>query len=113
MSHQIVAETINAVVPCAHMNWPVDSPHPLPFAVYYRDKVRGMYADNKLYKTVSRWTVELHQYTRDAELEAAVEAAIAEKFGAYKINGESWIEDDQCYMVAYGFTEIEKEEDNG
>ena len=95
------------------MAWPVDASHPLPFAVYYIDRVRGHYADNKLYKTVTRWTVELHQYTRDAEIQEALEAAIAEQFGTYKIDGEEWIEDDQCFMTVYGFTEIEKEEDNG
>lgn len=109
MSHKEVYACLSKVVPTAHLAFPVENPHPCPFAAYYRDKLDGACADNTLYAPVSVWNVELHQAHRDVELEAALEAAIAETFGAYKIVGESWIEDDQHFMTVYSFSTVNKE----
>lgn len=106
MSHKDVFNCLNAVVPTAHVCFPPEAPHPCPFVVYYRERLRGQCADDALYAPVSEWVVELHQQYRDNDLEAAIEAAITEQFGIYKITGETWREDDQHFITVYGFSAL-------
>ena len=119
MSHKEVYAAISSVslgdstLPCAHIAWREGSaPSTLPWAVYYLDEETSFDCDNTRYCAVRRWTVELYQKARDGELEAALEAAIVDNFSPFD-KAESWVENENCLMTSYYFTEVERNTQNG
>lgn len=53
-------------------------------------------------------TIELYEYTPDAEAEAAIESAMSEKGLRWTKQDRYWIEVEQLYQVIYEFSYIEK-----
>lgn len=113
MAHGDVKRCVESCgIRSAHYAFVAGSAPPLPWAVYYQDEESALFADGTNYVRKTRWVVELYQKTRDSELEMAVEDAILRDFGPFR-RYESWISDENCLMVAYHFTEIERRKQNG
>lgn len=91
------------------MAWPDKSAPNLPWATY-EGHDDAIWANNHRIAVRHEWTVELYEKRRDRELEEALGESIAAAFGGYDRN-ESWVESEQCLMVAYYFSEIEGEFD--
>ena len=108
MAHSDVYACVSAVVPCRHMEWPDDSAPALPWAVYTCED-DPIVADDFQMAVTHRWTVELYEKRRDAELERELGDAIVAAFGNYT-KRESWIASQDCLMVTYDFREIEGED---
>ena len=109
MSHKDVYKCVSAIVPCTHLAYPTVKAPALPWAVFELDTSQGMYADDTKFATVNRWTLELLETARDAELEQKIENALTETFSPCEVE-EAWLEDEQCVQVRFSFTEIEKPE---
>lgn len=107
MSHADVYECVSGVVPCRHMEWPAGTAPALPWAVYTCED-DPIVVDDFQIGVIHRWTVELYEKRRDAELERQLGAAIVAAFGNYT-KREVWIESQDCLMVTYDFREIEGE----
>lgn len=95
----------DAGIPAVHMAWPIGSAPSLPWFVFYVSNQSGFNADDTMYAPVYRWALELYQKTSDEELEAKVEQSILEKFGSFS-KSESWVEDENCLMTTYYFTDM-------
>lgn len=111
MSHERVFNAIKETgVPCAHMAWPKGSAPALPWCVYYlgdnHGYYGGFYADDTNYANCNLWIVELYMEYRDSEIEKKIEDAIntISPFRRYEV----WVEKENCMMVSYMFTEIER-----
>ncbi len=107
MSHKDVYKCVSAIVPCTHLAYPTGKAPALPWAVFELDTSDGMYADNKKYATVNKWTLELLENARDEALERKIEDALTETFSPCEVE-EAWLESEQCVQVRFNFTEIEK-----
>lgn len=113
MSHQKVQETVSGVLPCAHLAFPKGTAPSLPWAVYAEENTEGVFADNTTYVPRHEWRVELYEASRDKELEDKLEQAIEQAFSPVR-RYESWIEEENCLMVAFYFTEFDQKGlDNG
>lgn len=109
MSHADVYKAVSPIVPIRHMEWPVDSAPALPWAVYEGDDTPISAGDVQI-AVRHRWTVELYETRRDAELEKAVADALREAFGPVS-RDESWVESDNMLQVRFTFYQIEGEFD--
>lgn len=109
MSHKDVYETVSAIVPCTHMEWPDGSVPDLPMACYYGDST-PLSADDMQLAVKHKWTVELYEKRRDKALEKRLGDALRERFGSVG-RSESWIENDNMLLVAYTFRQIEGDYD--
>ena len=96
-------------IPMAHMFFPEGSAPPLPWTVFFLDEENGLYADDRVYAHVERWTLELYQRSSDSQLEERLEAAIERAFGPYS-KEESWVEKENCLLTAYTFTCITRKD---
>ena len=109
MSHADVYRVVSGFVPTTHMEWPNDSAPPLPWANYYgRDF--PICADDFQIAVRRRWTVELYEKRRDAQLETDLANALREEFGSVN-REESYIENDNMLLVIFTFYQIEGEFD--
>ena len=112
MSAQDVYETVTSVpvgdgfMPCAHLCFKEGSVPPLPWCVYILDDLNGFAADNKLMAHKNSWAIEHYWDSYDPDIEAALENAIADKFGVFG-KTETWIEREKCSLTTYTFTEID------
>jgi len=105
MSHADVYGVVSQFVPTTHMEWPNDSAPALPFACYYgRDY--AISADDVQIAVRHRWTVELYEKRRDAQLEKDLSNALRETFGQVN-REESYIENDNMLVVVFTFQQIE------
>ena len=94
-------------IPIAHLSWPTGSAPELPWMVFYLSDDRRLNADNIRWNSFTEWTVELYQKNASEEVESLVEGAINDSFGDY-YKEEMWLDDEQCVMTSYTFTEIER-----
>ena len=85
MSHADVYRVVSEFVPTTHMEWPNDSMPDLPMACYYGSD-NSISADDFQIAVRHRWTVELYEKRRDAQLETNLANALREEFG--QINRE-------------------------
>lgn len=109
MSHADVYRVVSEFVPTTHMEWPNDSMPDLPMACYYGSD-NSISADDFQIAVRHRWTVELYEKRRNAQLETDLANALREEFG--QINREeSYIENDNVLMVIFTFYQIEGEFD--
>lgn len=108
MSHRSVFAALKATgIPFMHMAWPKDDAPALPWGVFLVDDDATFIADGERFCKAARWRVELYQKTRDRLVEQKVEQAIEQTFGPYR-RGEQWVDDENCLMAVYEFTEIER-----
>ena len=108
MSHKDVQATVKSVgIPCAHLAFPKGTAPKLPWAVYAENDTDGVCADNILYVPRHEWRVELYEASRDGELEEKLAQAIEQAFSPVR-RYESWIEEENCLMVTFYFTEFDK-----
>ena len=109
MSHADVYRVVSGFVPTSHMEWPNDSAPSLPWALYYgRDFSYS--ADDFQIAVKHRWTVELYEKRRDAQLETELANALREEFGQVN-REESYIENDNMLVVIFTFYQLEGEFD--
>ena len=109
MSHADVYRVVSEFVPTTHMEWPNDSMPDLPMACYYGSD-NSISADDFQIAVRHRWTVELYEKRRDAQLETDLANALREEFGQVN-REESYIENDNVLMVVFTFYQIEGEFD--
>ena len=109
MSHKDVYSVVSSFVPTTHMEWPNDSAPDLPWACYYGSD-QSISADDFQIAVRHRWTVELYEKRRDAQLETNLANALREEFGQVN-REESYIENDNVLMVVFTFYQIEGEFD--
>lgn len=109
MSHADVYRVVSEFVPTTHMEWPNDSIPDLPMACYYGSD-NSISADDFQIAVRHRWTVELYEKRRDAQLEQNLANALREEFGQVN-REESYIENDNVLMVIFTFYQIEGEFD--
>ena len=109
MSHADVYRVVSEFVPTTHMEWPNDSIPDLPLACYYGSD-NSISADDFQIAVRHRWTVELYEKRRDAQLEQNLANALREEFGQVN-REESYIENDNVLMVIFTFYQIEGEFD--
>lgn len=102
---KVVATVESCGIPCAHECFPEGSAPPLPWTVYYLDTTDNVHADNSTFRFKARWIVELYEKAKDSELEMAIFNAIEENFSPPSMD-ETWVDDENCLMVVYRFTEI-------
>lgn len=105
MSHADVYAAVSPVVPIRHMEWAGGSAPALPWAVYDCEDT-PICAGNEQIAVKHRYTVELYEVRRDAELELSVANAIRAAFGAVT-RDESWVEDGDMLQVRFTFYQIE------
>lgn len=105
MSHADVYRVVSGFVPTTHMEWPNDSIPDLPMACYYGSDY-SISADDFQIAVKHRWTVELYEKRRDAQLETDLANALREEFGQVN-REESYIENDNVLMVIFTFYQIE------
>lgn len=107
MSGESVVAAISSVpLPCAHMAFPIGSAPALPWCVYYLDEMDGYAADNTLLAKRNRWVIEHYWKVHDDAIEASLEQAILDNFGAYT-KTETWVDTENCVQTTYYFSEIE------
>lgn len=82
------------------------TPQNLPYIVFYVDNTDNEFADNKVYKTVNEWNIELYTDIKDPDLERRLEAILPPW---NKV--ETYINDEQMYQIAYSFETYETEEE--
>lgn len=109
MSHADVYRVVSEFVPTTHMEWPNDSMPDLPMACYYGSD-NSISADDFQIAVRHRWTVELYEKRRDAQLEKGLANALRAEFGQVN-REESYIENDNVLMVVFTFYQIEGEFD--
>lgn len=110
MSIREVHEAIaSAGIPCSHMAWPRGSAPNPPWAVYGEESQPAFHADNAVYVGAASWEVDLVQTSSDPNVEAALEAAIQERFGPFD-KSEEYDGAEGCLVTTYSFTEIQKKE---
>lgn len=73
-----------------------------PFICFYVDGTDNEFADNSVYTRVNQFTVELYTETKNPVLEANLEAILPPW---NKV--ESYIDDEQLFLVAYSFEDIQ------
>jgi hypothetical protein len=113
MSASDVYKTVTgAGVKCAPMAWQEGSAPELPWAVYVLDEDAPVMADGERYAECHRWDVELYQRERDAVLESALCAAIADRFGPYTLS-EQWVSSENCSMLTITFNDYDEGSHNG
>lgn len=109
MSHADVYKVVSKFVPTTHMEWPNDSAPDLPWANYYgRDQ--SISADDVQIAVRHRWTVELYEKRRNAQLEKNLANALRAEFGQVN-REESFIENDNVLVVIFTFYQLEGEFD--
>lgn len=93
-------------ISCAHMCFTEGSAPPLPWAVYYLDTSSNVHADNSTWDYKANWIVELYEQYKNPELEMALAQALEAEFHSPPSMDETWIEDENCLLTTYRFTEI-------
>lgn len=76
------------------------APPELPYIVYLFDYTENFGADNKVYKEISNYLVELYADSKDPDAEKSIE----DIFAANEIfweKTENWIDTENLYQVAY------------
>ena len=105
MSHADVYAAVSPIVPVRHMEWPIGHAPALPWAVYDGDDT-PICAGDKQVAVKHRWTVELYEKARNAELEKSLANALRDAFGSV-YRDESWVEDEDMLQVRFTFYQIE------
>jgi len=79
-----------------------------PFVVYRRDSTSNFGADNKVYKKINNYYVELYTEFKNPALEEQLESIFYENNIFYEVESETYIDTEQMYEVVYS---ISAEED--
>lgn len=103
---RVVATIKSCGIECAHMCFPEGSAPTLPWAVYYVDTTLNVHADNSTWDYKPQWIVELYEKYKNPELELAIARAIEDEFFSPPSIDETWVDDENCLMTTYRFTEI-------
>lgn len=80
--------------------WPVGEAPDLPFICYRVDVSDNFGADNKVYKTINRVSVELYSKYKDTTSEDALESVL-NSHDIYWEKEETYIEDEDCNLMIY------------
>lgn len=99
--------TVNQVVPCAYICWPVDGAPALPWAVY-NDDPRGYGADDGDYAVRHRWEVGLYEKEPDNALSEALFGALAGEYGYVSPPETVFIDSEACYRTLFRVAELER-----
>lgn len=94
-----------AGIPSVHMAWREGTAPELPWCVFYIEDTDGVFADNSITVSSTKWVVELYQRQSKQDVEDAVEAAILSAFGPFT-KSEAWVEKENCIQTSYYFKEI-------
>lgn len=103
---RVVSSVTSCGVECAHMCFPEGSAPPLPWAVYYLDTTNNAHADNSTWDYVCSWIVELYEKSKNPDLELSIAKELEKEFGSPPSMEETWIEEENCLLTTYRFTEI-------
>lgn len=100
-------EQLNIPVAYSHFNTATNP----PFITYRRASSSNFGADNKVYKKINNFYVELYTEYKDLELEQGLEDLFDSKDIFYDVESEDYIDTEQMYQVIYAITiEVEDEE---
>ena len=72
-----------------------------PFVVYSRESTNNFSADNKVYKKINNYIVELYSDYKNIELENNLENIFDENNIFYNVEIEDYIDTEQIYRVRY------------
>jgi len=97
-------EQLNIPVVYDHFN---TSTNP-PFAVYRRDSTSNFGADNKVYKKINNYYVELYTEFKNPALEEQLESIFNASEIFYEIESETYIDTEQMYEVIYLISIVEE-----
>lgn len=72
-----------------------------PYITYYRSETNNFYADNKVYKKIDTYRVELYTPQKDISLELQLEQLFDSNEIPFEIEAENYIESEKVYQVIY------------
>jgi hypothetical protein len=99
-----ILETLGIPVAYNHFN---TSTNP-PFLVYRRESTSNFGADNKVYKKINNYYVELYTEYKNPALEESLESIFNENNIFFEVESEDYIDSEQMYEIVYS---ISTEED--
>lgn len=76
------------------------SPPPPPYLIYFLDRSENFGADDKVYRKISDYVIELYNTKKDPASEAQIESLFDDN-DVYWEKTESWIESEKLFLVAY------------
>lgn len=75
-----------------------------PFIVYRRNSSSNFGADNKVYKKVNNYYIELYTEYKDVDLESSLELLLDSADIFYEVESEDYIDTEQMYQVVYSIS---------
>ena len=100
-------EQLNIPVAYSHFNTATTP----PFAVFLRQSTSNFGADDKVYKKINNYLVELYTEYKDIELEERLEQIFDDNEVYYNVTSEDYIDQEQMYQIIYEVT-LEVDEPN-
>lgn len=99
-TRQVAAMVASIGIPYAYYQFPEGTEQATPFICFFYPENNDIIADNSNYQKVERLAIELYTDNKDFELEAEVEAALAEN-GLVWSRAEEWIAEERMLEVVY------------
>lgn len=93
-------EQLNIPVAYSHFNTATTP----PFICFYRDSTANFGADNKVYKKINNYTVELYTEYKNTTLEEQLEDIFDANNVFYNVQSEDYIDAEQVYQIIYTIT---------
>lgn len=105
MTYQGIAQMIETVgIPYAYYQFPENSGQEPPFICFYYPNNNDFIADGSNYVKVVQLVIELYTDNKDFDLEAMLEAVLAEHDLVYT-REETYIDSERMYLQTY-YTEV-------
>lgn len=102
-----ILEQLNIPVAYDHFNTATNP----PFLAYRRYSTSNFGADNKVYKKLENYYLELYTEYKDIELEEELEKLLDDNDIFYEVASEDYIDTEQIYQVVYNINYEPKEEE--
>lgn len=91
---------LEAVFPTAYWSFPEKQAPAMPYLVFFEEGSNNFSADNQVYHSARRISVELMTKDKDPDAEGAVEAAL-DAADIYWEKTETHLDDEDAYEVIY------------
>lgn len=92
----LYAALLTLQIPVAYRGF--REPQSCPYIIYYQETSNNMAADNRVYKHIMGYTIELYTSKKDPTLEAQLETAL-DKYVWRK--SEDFIPSEQTFIISY------------
>lgn len=101
MTHKEIAAMVKSMgLPYAYYQFPEGTAQKLPFICFFYTYTDDVFADNTNYQRIETLNIELYTKNKDFDLEATVEAVLANHNLTYS-KEDSYIDGEKMWQIAY------------